>query len=476
MEQTTPVIKDMQPITVSILRTFEALKSVPDDQLEWLIEKSEDRFLPEGTLFVKPGQEMEGPHFIISGQMTGYVVQNSIKRELATFEAGDVTGYLPFSRAKNVSVYMKVKTDLRLLTYPTAQIREMTSTKFELTEALVHVMSNRVREFTAFQQQNEKMMALGKLSAGLTHELNNPASAIVRDSVSLREHLRLEPKTFKKIIGIQMDASQIDAINDEIFKVLGEKERPRLTLREKTKREEEIADWLEEHNVTDAYDMAENFVDFNFKIDDLEKFKDHIPVAFISHVFDWISTLLITEKMVEDIQESARRIAELVKSVKTFTHMDRGADKQYADIHIGIRNTLTMLGYRKRKGNITLVEDFDFSLPPVKALIGELNQVWTNLIDNAFDAMEANGSGTLTIKTERDKDFVQVTIIDNGPGIPEEIRSRVFDPFFTTKEMGKGTGMGLEVTQRIVRQHNGSIKIKSEPGHTEFIVCFPING
>ena len=222
--------------------------------------------------------------------------------------------------------------------------------------------------------------------------------------------------------------------------------------------------------------MVESFVDFNFTVADLENFAGHIPKRFLPPVFGWINTVLVTEKMVEDIQESARRIADLVKSVKTFTHMDRGADKQYADIHIGIRNTLTMLGYRKKKGNITVIEDFDLNLPPVKALIGELNQVWTNLIDNAFDAMEANGKGTLTIKTERDKDFVQVSVIDDGPGIPDDIKSRVFDPFFTTKEMGKGTGMGLEVTQRIVNQHRGSIKIKSEPGHTEFIVCFPING
>jgi len=156
--------------------------------------------------------------------------------------------------------------------------------------------------------------------------------------------------------------------------------------------------------------------------------------------------------------------------------MDRGTDKQFADIHIGIRNTLTMLGYKLKKGNITLVEDYDKTLPPVKALIGELNQVWTNLIDNALDAMEANGKGTLTIKTHKDKEFVQVSIIDDGPGIPEDIRTKIFDPFFTTKELGKGTGLGLEVVQRIVQQHNGSIKVKSEPGDTEFVVCFPING
>jgi signal transduction histidine kinase len=466
----------MEPVTVATLKTFEALKSVPDEQLQWLIDSCEEVILPDGSVFIKPDVPIRGPHFIIDGEFIAFIMQNGSKRELGTFGPGNITGYLPFSRGKTASVYMKAKNEVRILSFPTERIREMIRDQFELTQALVHVMSNRVREFTAFQQQNEKMMALGKLSAGLTHELNNPASAIVRDSISLREHLRLEPQTFKKMIAIKMDNAQVDAVNDELFRVLDETDRPRLTLKEKTKREEELSDWFDEMGIEDAFEMAENFVDFNFKVADLDNFKQHIPDAFLSPVFGWINTLLVTEKMVEDIQESSRRIAELVKSVKTFTHMDRGADKQYADIHIGIRNTLTMLGYRKKKGNITLVEDFDLNLPPVKALIGELNQVWTNLIDNAFDAMEPNGKGTLTIKTEKDREFVQVSIIDDGPGIPEDIRSRVFDPFFTTKEMGKGTGMGLEVVQRIVNQHKGSIKVKSVPGHTEFVVCFPING
>jgi signal transduction histidine kinase len=466
----------MEPVTFATLKTFEALKSVPDEQLQWLIDSCEEVILPDGSVFIKPDVPIRGPHFIIDGEFIAFIMQNGSKRELGTFGPGNITGYLPFSRGKTASVYMKAKNEVRILSFPTERIREMIRDQFELTQALVHVMSNRVREFTAFQQQNEKMMALGKLSAGLTHELNNPASAIVRDSISLREHLRLEPQTFKKMIAIKMDNAQVDAVNDELFRVLDETDRPRLTLKEKTKREEELSDWFDEMGIEDAFEMAENFVDFNFKVADLDNFKQHIPDAFLSPVFGWINTLLVTEKMVEDIQESSRRIAELVKSVKTFTHMDRGADKQYADIHIGIRNTLTMLGYRKKKGNITLVEDFDLNLPPVKALIGELNQVWTNLIDNAFDAMEPNGKGTLTIKTEKDREFVQVSIIDDGPGIPEDIRSRVFDPFFTTKEMGKGTGMGLEVVQRIVNQHKGSIKVKSVPGHTEFVVCFPING
>jgi len=466
----------MQTVTVPILKAFDSLKNVPDDQLQWLIDNSEETTYQAGELLTKQGDPLRGPHFIIEGRLTVFLIQSGTKGELAVFGAVEVTGYLPYSRGVIASASSKAISDVHVMSFPTERIKEMIKDHFELTQALVHVMSNRVREFTAFQQQNEKMMALGKLSAGLTHELNNPASAIVRDSVSLIEHLKLEPQTFKKVIAIQMDARQVDAVNDELFRLLAIKERPHLTLKEKTKCEDEITDWLDEHDIENSYDLAETFVEFNFTVDNLETISSYIPAAYWSPVLNWICNLLVTERLVEDIQESSRRIADLVNSVKTFTHMDRGSDKQYADIHIGIHNTLTMLGYKIKKGNITLVKEVDKTLPPVKALIGELNQVWTNLIDNALDAMEPNGKGTLTIKTERERQFVQVTIIDDGPGIPDDIKSRIFDPFFTTKEIGKGTGMGLEVVQRIVHQHNGSIKVKSVPGNTEFVVCFPIDG
>jgi len=466
----------MQPVTVSTLKTFDALKNVPDDQLQWLIDNSNEYLLPDGHLLTVQGHPLAGPHFIINGQLNVFVDQNGSRREITTFNTGDITGYLPYSRAVMATVNSIAVGELHLVSFPTEKIREMIRDRFELTQALVHVMSNRVREFTALQQQNEKMMALGKLSAGLTHELNNPASAIVRDSVSLIEHLKLQPHTFKSVIAIRMDAAQVDTVNDELFRILAIKDRARLSLKEKTKQEEEISGWLDGHAVENCDDMAESFVDFGFTIENLEEIGKDIPEAYLSPVLNWISNLLVTEKMVEDIQESARRIANLVNSVKTFTHMDRGSDKQCADIHIGIRNTLVMLGYKLKKGNITLIEDFDEKLPPVNAMIGELNQVWTNLIDNALDAMEINGKGTLTVKTEQDREFVQVSIMDDGPGIPDDIKSRIFDPFFTTKEMGKGTGLGLEVVQRIVRQHNGSIKVSSVPGKTEFVICFPING
>ncbi len=466
----------MQTVSVSTLKAFPALKNVPDEELSWLIENCEDYIVPDGQGITQPGLPLRGPHFIISGSIDVFMMQNGGQQHITTFRTGEVTGYLPYSRGKVANASTRAVGDTQLLSYPTERINEMIKEHFELTQALVHVMSNRVREFTSLQQQNEKMVALGKLSAGLAHELNNPASAIVRDSSSLLEHLRMQPKAFKKVIEIQMTSAQVDALNNEVFKLLDAKERPRLTLKEKTKLENELTDWLDDHNIENSYDIAETFADFGFGVDNLEKFCSHIPTAHCSPVFNWINSLLLTERMVSDIQESSRRISDLVGSVKTYTHMDRGGDKQYIDIHTGIGNTLTMLGYRMRKGNITLVEDFDKSLPPINALVSELNQVWTNLIDNALDAMEANGKGTLTVKTQRDREFVQVSVIDDGPGIPEDVKTKIFDPFFTTKEIGKGTGLGLEVVQRIVQQHRGSVKVNSEPGKTEFIICFPIAG
>ncbi len=458
------------------LKTFELLKEVPDEQLQWLIDNSDDRTFQDGEMLGVQGGEITGPHFILSGKLNLYAVSNGQTREIAVWEQGAITGYLPYSRAIIMPANSKAMGETHILSLRKDKMMEMIRENFELTQALVHVMTTRVRNFTTLEQQNEKMVALGKLSAGMAHELNNPAAAIVRDSVSLRNHLKLQPHAFKKVIGIRMEPDQVDAVNDELFRVLSDKDRPVLSLKQKTEREDELTDWLEEHKVEDSYDIAENLVDFNFCSFDLDRIAQHIPNDYLSPIFKWICSVVDTERMVEDIQESARRISELVSSVKTYTHMDRGTDKQYADIHIGIRNTLTMLGYKLRKGNIQVVEDFDHTLPPVKALIGELNQVWTNLIDNATDAMEVNGKGTLTIRTRKEREYVQVIIIDDGPGIPDDIKSRIFDPFFTTKELGKGTGLGLETVQRIVQQHHGSIKLTSEPGHTEFEVCFPING
>ncbi|WP_442588973.1 ATP-binding protein [Pedobacter sp. AW31-3R] len=466
----------MQSVTLPWLQSLEVFHNVPDGQLQWFLDNSNENAIQNGDFLIEPGQAITGPHLIFSGKVQMFILQNGGRREYTDFVKGDIIGYLPYSRGKIGIGYAQAKEDTLLLSFPTERVMDMIKLHFELTQAFVHVMSNRVRNFTEMRQQNEKMMALGKLSAGLAHELNNPASAIVRDSISLKEHLKLDPRVLKNMLTIKIEEAAADLFNEELFKVISAEHRPYLTLKQRTQREDEIADWFDEIEVENAYAIAESYVDFNFTVENLKACAVHIPPHHLSTLFNRISSLLITERMVDDIQESSDRIATLVNSVKNFTHMDRAQDKQYADIHNGIRNTLTMLGYKLKKGNITLMEEYDHSLPEVKALIGELNQVWTNLIDNAIDAMEANGQGILVLKTERDREFVQVSIINDGPDIEEENLPKIFDPFFTTKTMGKGTGMGLEVVQRIVNQHNGSVKVKSKDGHTAFVVCFPIDG
>jgi len=466
----------MENVSAEWLGSLEALKEVPLDQLQWMIDNSTVTEIPDGDFIFRAGDTMKGTHVLLEGRIKMYLMQNNEMRDVLYIEKEAIFGYLPFSRGLISKGNGQTIGNTRIMTLPMDKTREMISKHFELTQALVHIMTTRVRNFTAYQQQNEKMMALGKLSAGLAHELNNPAAAIVRGSASLIQHLQLEPTSFKEVMAIRMEEKEVDIVTKKLFEILNRGEKPKLTLIQRTEKEDAVRDWLDDHRVINSDEVAENFVDYAFTCEDMESFKEHIPDRYLSPVFNWINTNLVTERMVMDIQNSSQRISDLVKSIKSFTHMDQGKGKEYTNIHEGLRNTLVILQHKIKKGNVTVTEQYDETLPKVKAMVGELNQVWTNLIDNALDAMEVNGKGQLTIRTRRDREFVEVTITDDGPGIPEEIRSQIFDPFFTTKEIGKGTGLGLDVVMRIVQQHRGSVKVNSRPGKTDFIVCFLIDG
>jgi signal transduction histidine kinase len=463
-------------ISTNELTIFEALSGVPVEQLEWLIEHSEIREFNDGEFLSVLGKKIDGPHFILDGQISLCMRQGNEQREISTITKGAIFGYLPYSRATVATLNARAHGPVRVLSFHTELIREMVRDQFELTQALVHTMSNRVKDFTAMQQQNDKMSALGKLAAGLAHELNNPAAALVSDSLSLRQHLRQEPLAFKDLTALHLESSQVDGTNTELLKILSNYNQTSLTLRERSKKEDLIADWLSTNNIDTQDEMPEILADFNVDIENLEVFKRFIPNHARNAVFNWILNILVTEKMVLDIMVSSSRIAELVKSVKIFTHLDRGSDKVAMNIHDGIRNTIRILGHKFRSGNIKLIEDYDETLPAIKAFPGELNQVWINLIDNALDSMELNKAGTLTIKTFEDRGFVKVNINDDGQGIPAEIMTSIFDPFFTTKELGKGTGMGLETIRRIVYKLKGEVKVSSIPGNTTFTVCLPLVG
>ncbi len=466
----------MNSLTPQRLReNFEILADIPEEQLNYLIDNGKHYNLKEDEFLFKKGNASDEMHLILDGKLRIYALQNNQTRELLVAEKGDITGLLPYSRLKTAGGYGLVLEEMEILSFHRNDMPDLIRKNYELTEALVQFMSTRIREFTTYQQQNEKMMALGKLSAGLAHELNNPASAIVRSSKELKSHMKQLPEKFKRVMNIKMTPAEVDEVNNVLFSRLNNPPVEKLSLMKKQTLEDDLADCLEDKDVDDAYEVAENLVEFGFTCDDIEMIHQRTSDEHFPPVIHWVNQNLTTEKMVRDIEEASTRIAKLISSIKNFTHMDRAPDKVKADIHEGILNTLVMLNHKVKKNGVKVETLFEEGLPQPKILVSELNQVWTNLIDNALDAMEETDSARLEINTRKDNDFVRVSIIDNGPGIPDDIKSQIFDPFFTTKDIGKGTGLGLDVVKHIIARHNGTIKVlDSVPGHTEFEVCIPL--
>lgn len=461
-------------VTPQQLHEMEDLKNVPLDQLQWLIDQSTCRWYEEGDELFKIGDAIDATHVLLEGRIRICVLQSGKMRQVAVLDQGTVTGYLPFSRAVTVMATGECMKRTHVLTCPAEAIKKGAHMHYELTEALVHLMTSRVRNFTVLQQQDEKLISLGKLSAGLAHELNNPAAAIARTASMLEKQVTQLTGLFKPLTQLQLSSTQLEMLDKKVNKLVCAGPQPVKSMLQRAADEEELYSWLQEEQV-DVDELPSSFAEAGIAVKDLNEIKQYVPSGQLPLLLEWIHNGTLVMKMANEIQDASNRISDLVNSVKNYTQMDRAADMQPVDVHAGIRNTLTMLGYKLRKGNIHVVEDFDLSLPSIMALPGELNQVWTNVIDNAIDAMAVNGEGTLQIATQKDKTFIEVSITDNGPGIPAEIQAQVFDPFFTTKEVGKGTGLGLDIVQRIMRQYRGSVHLKSVPGKTTFILSFPVN-
>ncbi len=455
------------------LKSVPEFKAVPEIQLQWLVDHGQIRSYANGARVFTKGDEVDGFQIVLNGGLALQMVQNGNLRDLGTYERLEILGRLPYSRMKAASGEGFAVGDLELFFLHRDLFPEMISTCHEITEALVHNMTDRVRDFTKYQQQNDKMMALGKLSAGLAHELNNPSAAIVRSAQELKRRLSGTPEQFKKVLKIRTDDAIVDKVNRLVFCKMDDTGKHALSLMEKTSLEDELNDWLENNGVEEPWQMTETFASYGFTVKDFEEVRSWLRSEDYMPVIGWIHQVLSTEKLVGEIEEASKRINTLVSSVKGYTHMDQAPEKHKVDIHSGIRNTLTMLTHKLRKAGIKVIENFQHQPPEANIFVSEMNQVWTNLIDNAIDAMEGRPDSKLEIKTERDREFSVVSVIDNGPGIPKEIIDKVFDSFFTTKSIGKGTGLGLDVVRTIVGQHNGKVEVTSEPGKTVFRVCFP---
>ncbi|MEW7291071.1 ATP-binding protein [Aquimarina sp. 2304DJ70-9] len=459
-------------ITAQHLKEIPDFIHVPDKQLDWLIEKSQIESFKQGEYVFQKGDVVDKLSIILEGRLEIKFEQNGNYKVFDQITKNGITGLLPFSRMSSAMGYGEVIEDTEVLFLDKSFFKEMVANHYELTESLVHHMTSRVREFTKNNVQSEKMMALGKLSAGLAHELNNPASAMLRSAKALKKHLGNVPEKFKKVTSIRISEQEVDILNNILFDKINNRPENNMKLTERNEKEDELEEWLEDHGVDDAFELTETLLDFCMGIPAMEEIYKTTGNHNFASAIEWIENVLTTEKMVDEIEEASDRIASLVQSIKSYTHMDRAPEKVATDIHIGIKSTLTMLNHKLKKKNIVVEKDFQNELPQPKIFVSEINQVWTNLIDNAIDAMEH--SGTLEIKTQKDNDFVKIDIADNGKGITEEHLTKIFDPFFTTKSIGKGTGMGLEVVQRIINQHNGDIEVTSKKGKTTFTVCLPI--
>ncbi len=461
-------------ITKDHLRAFETFADVPDEDLQWLVCNSRYyTIMKDGYLF-KEGDATNEMHIVLSGKLLLYFNQNGQRRVAGELEPGEVTGVLPYSRMVKAGGNGLALEHTDMLSLHRDSFLEMIQQRHALTQKLVTLMTSRVRDFTKMQSQNEKMISLGKLSAGLAHELNNPAAAVVRSASELKKHLGNVPDKFKRVMLIKVTPEVVDCVNDILFAKLQGKNALKLSMLERSEKEDDMTYWMEDHNIDNGADLAENFADFGFELEDLDVLLEHVGEQDIASVLGWMDSVMATEKLVGEIEEASKRISALVNSVKSYSHMDRANDTEAVDIHDGIRSTITLLNHKIKKNGVKVIETFDSSLPKVPIFVSEMNQVYTNLIDNAVDAMEGREGNTLEIATKQERESVVISIIDNGPGIADDVVDQIFDPFFTTKAVGKGSGLGLEVVRNIVEQHKGTITVHSKPGRTEFRVCLPL--
>ena len=466
----------MQQITIEEMKKVIALNDLPDEHLKWIRDHSETLEYDEGELIAKTGEPADWMFILIEGGIDYYMNVNGKLVFYFHFtnneETGGVTGLLPYSRMKVYSGNSIVIEKVRALRFHKKYFPDLEQLNPDLIQRLIGYMTERARYFATTQMQREKVSALGNLAAGIAHELNNPASAINRISYDLSNRLFLNMELTENMIRQGINADNIKYLRDKIVQKEIEPKK-KLSALQKMNKEDELMRWLEDKGLPADQQVVDTFTENNFTGEELENLYDGLPKEELVQILLWIENLLSSQRVIKDLAEASTRISNLVGAIKSHVHMDKTNDKQPTDLHKDIENTLTLLGYKIRDKKIVLKKSYCEDLPEIPAYVGELNQVWTNIIDNAIYAV--NREGEIHIETTCDKRNVNIKIIDNGTGIPPEIQSRIFDPFFTTKKVGEGTGIGLDLVQRIIKRHNGEIKVHSIPGRTEFLICLPIS-
>jgi signal transduction histidine kinase len=464
------------PDKVEALRRVHIFADLPDDQLRWFADNTEEHRFAVGDVVFRKGDKPDVLVVYLEGEVHAYwdeADHDIVYIGRAGEQTSEVSGMLPFSRMKEFTVTGRAVTDVRMLRFPVRLFPEMMQRMPLLVERLVAIMSDRVRESTTLDQQQDKLMALGKLSAGLAHELNNPAAGATRaanDMIETLKDLRAADMRLCSHDLTEIQQASIDAFERKAIDHTATAKQ--LNSLDQSDREDEISDWLETHGIEEAWKFSANLVEAGMDSAALEQFLGEMPRTAIADVLARVNCQLAAAKLASEIKTATARISELVGAIKEYSYMDQ-ASVQELDVHKGLDNTLLILKYKLKKKDISVTRDYAESLPLIKAYGSELNQVWTNLIVNAVDAMEKGG--TLKVRTKREPTDIMVEIRDNGAGIPASVRSRIFEPFFTTKQVGEGTGLGLDTVARIIRKHRGNVRFESKPGDTCFQVRLPLN-
>jgi signal transduction histidine kinase len=453
---------------VEQLAAHQTLGSAPRHELEWIAAHGTIRHLEKNEVLTRANfnVSVEGLFIVLSGRIAIYVDRGSGTNKVMEWKAGDVTGYLPYSRMSSPPGDTVAQEPTTALLVRREYFPEMIRECQEATAILVHKMIDRARDFKSKDLHDERLVSLGKLSAGIAHELNNPASAIERSASLLDQRLEEAERAARALGAARLTDSQLVAVDALRSCCMNARIHGVLSPIQQAEREDAISDWLADHHLPE--DIAPVLAETAVTIEALDQFAKAVDGPPLETVLRWAAAGSSVHALASEVQEAAMRISGLVLSIKGFTHMDQATVAEPVDLPVGLSNTVDVLKSKARSKSVSITVTVEPDLPKVLGFIGELNQVWANLIDNALDAVAQGGH--IDITAGREGRRVVVHIIDNGTGIAPEIQQHMYEPFFTTKPVGQGTGQGLHIVRSLVIHNEGDINMQSRPGRTDFSV------
>jgi signal transduction histidine kinase len=461
-------------MNLDIIRRLPLFAGLSEPDLQRLDEQAQVLEVGPNQAVIEEGTPGDALYVLLDGELQVSKRSGAHDVKLDVRRPGEVIGEMSLIDDTPRSASVRALRPSRLLMISKDMFNSVLKTSPTAAMAILHVFTARLRQNAAMLHEKEKMAGLGTLAAGLAHELNNPAAAVRRATAQLRELLTRWQQAMSALDRLELDEHQQEHVA-RLRAAMAEHAATLVTLDplSRSDRESEVERWLDDHGVPEAWDLAPTLVAFGWSTADFEHLGGHFTPEQIAVLAQSLGLGSAAYALLDEIGQGASRISEIIKAVKSYSYLDR-APVQEVDVHEGLDSTLVILRH-KIKPTYTIIRDYEPGLPRIEAYAGELNQVWTNILDNALDALGDRPEGAeIRLRTRRQDDGIVVDLCDNGPGVPPEIQSRVYEPFFTTKPPGIGTGLGLNIAYNIVNKHYGDIQLQSRPGKTCFTVRLPL--